>query len=282
MTASNFKTGRFSFEEEQFILDNVDKMSPADMAKELNRELKAVMKVMARIAVSDKTEVAAAAAQLKAKPYWSRIEAQFDKTEQELFVQHWHNISGQFKNDSLYTEELQIVEVIKLEILMNRTLVDQYSTRVQIDSLRDQHKKEKDANKKVQLESQLVALQISLTQSFRDYKDLLNEKKGMIKEIKGSREQRVKQLESSKETFGGLMRELILDPRERNRIGRHIEKMRLATQVEWERLSDMHQYENGEYDRPLLNADTINLEDNTPINTGEDEDNKDKKNGTDD
>jgi hypothetical protein len=52
-----------------------------------------------------------------------------------MFLYHWGRIISQFKDDVLPTEELQIIDTIKLDILMNRILRTQYETNKTISEL---------------------------------------------------------------------------------------------------------------------------------------------------
>lgn len=263
-----FKLGRVTKEEEEFILANIEAKTLDELSSELNRDVKTLQKILKRISISDNSTIAATAQQVKTRPYWSELEKQFSSDELELFVQHWHNIVYQFKNDTLYTEELQIVEVIKLEILSNRILTDQQKVRQSIDKVDKEIAKERrddgssvdSRNKITLLETKMTQLYIALNQYMSDYEGTLKHKKDMMKEIKGSREQRIKQLESSKESFAGWFRNLMLNPEERRNLGMWMEKMRLATDCEVERLYEYHQYENKEFDRPFLTPESVMLE----------------------
>lgn len=263
-----FKLGRVTKEEEAFILANIETMSLEELSKELNRDVKTLQKVLKRIAISDSSTIASAAQQVKTRPYWNELENQFNSEELQLFVQHWHNIVSQFRNDTFYTEELQIVEVIKLEILSNRVLTDQNKVRRDIEQTeKDIIKERKDDGvsqasiDRIRLaEQKIVQLYIALNQYMSDYEKILGHKKGMMKEIKGSREQRVKQLESSRESFAGWFRNLMLNPVERRNLGQWMEKMRIATEYEVIKLSEYHKYENKEYDIPLLTPESVLLE----------------------
>lgn len=204
------------------------------------------------------SETGAAIKELMKKPYWQELKNQFTNDELNLFSRHWHNIIQQFRNDTFYTEELQIVEVCKLEILMNRVLADIQDTRLAIEKLKkDIASGDLDDDEKSEAENQLINSKIALTQFNKEHKDLLADKKGMMKDIKGSREQRIKQLESSRESFGGWFRQLMTDHFRRKITGEWMEKNRLAHEYEVIRLSEIHQYENGEFDYPFLNADTM-------------------------
>jgi len=79
----------------------------------------------------------------------------------------------------------------------------------------------------------------------------------MLKDLKATREQRIKRLEDSKQTFIGWVRNLMSNPEARRQMGNDMEKMRLAMEVEKERLSEYHQYEDGKIDQPFLTPDTV-------------------------
>jgi len=263
-----FKLGRVTKEEETFILANIESMSLEEISQKLNRDVKTLQKILKRLTISDDSTIAAAAQQVKTRPYWNELENQFNSEELQLFVQHWHNIVSQFRNDTFYTEELQIVEVIKLEILSNRILTDQNKVRKDIEQTeKDIMKERRDDGTsqasidKIRLaETKITQLYIALNQYMSDYEKILNHKKNMMKEIKGSREQRIKQLESSRESFAGWFRNLMLNPSERRNLGQWMEKMRIATDYEVIRLSEYHKYENKEYDIPLLTPESVLLE----------------------
>ena len=79
----------------------------------------------------------------------------------------------------------------------------------------------------------------------------------MLKDLKATREQRIKRLEDSKQTFIGWVRNLMSNPDTRREIGIEMEKMRLAMNKEAERLSEYHKYEDGLIDQPFLTPDSV-------------------------
>jgi hypothetical protein len=86
---------------------------------------------------------------------------------------------------------------------------------------------------------------------------MLKEKNTILEKMKATRDARIKHIESGKHSFVGWMRQLLDNPERRLAVGRDMEKMRLATQVEFERLSDYHEYEDGEVDQPLLTPERV-------------------------
>ena len=83
----------------------------------------------------------------------------------------------------------------------------------------------------------------------------------MLKDLKGTREQRIKAIEDSKQTFASLVKQIATDSDFRVQIGFDMEKMRLAAEKEKERLSDYYTYEDGMVDQPFLTPETLKQED---------------------
>ena len=242
------KKGRFSKEEQKFIKENHESLSIEQIATELERDPDSVESYvnskLGKTAI-DKREIEAYY-DLKSRPYWRELEGQFTE------------------RDVLPTEELQVLDAIKLEVLMNRALKDQQTNLKDINRYEDLVTDEKRKPLEVQdkdyiysLERQVAVLRAASETMNRDYKDLQTKKSSMLKDLKATREQRVKRLEDSKQTFIGWVRNLISDPQTRHEMGMEMEKMRLAAYKEQERLSEYHQYEDKIVDQPFLTPDTV-------------------------
>ena len=91
----------------------------------------------------------------------------------------------------------------------------------------------------------------------RDYRDLQTKKNSMLKEMKATREQRVKRIEDSKQNFTGWMAYLVANPEVTTEYGREMEMMRLAMEKEKQRLAQFHQYNDDTVDQPFLTPDTV-------------------------
>tara|TARA_Y100001938_G_scaffold145524_1_gene222363 strand:- start:15766 stop:16560 length:795 start_codon:yes stop_codon:yes gene_type:complete len=260
------KKGRFSKEEQKFIKENYESLSIEEIATELDRDPDSVESYvnskLGKTAI-DKREIEAYY-DLKSRPYWRELEGQFTERELEILIYHWGRIIGQFRDDVLPTEELQVLDAIKLEVLMNRALKDQQTNLKDISKYEELVTDEKRKPLEVQdkdyiysLERQVAVLRAASETMNRDYKDLQTKKSSMLKDLKATREQRVKRLEDSKQTFIGWVRNLMSDPQTRHEMGMEMEKMRLAAYKEQERLSEYHQYEDQIVDQPFLTPDTV-------------------------
>lgn len=258
------KKGRISKEEERIINRLVDSLTVEDIALKLDRDVESVDNFIKRKLKIGLTGEEAAAFSLEARPYWNELTGQFTNDELELFKYHWSRIISQFKDDVFPTEELQVVDVIKLEILMNRCLKsnkDNLSELNLIDKLiRDERAKEKedrDQDYLMNLERQAASLRASQESLNRDYRELQSKKASILREMKGTREQRIKRLEDSKQSFTSWIAHLMQDPETLKKYGIEMEKMRLSMIKEKERLSAFHKYEDGLVDQPFLTPDTV-------------------------
>ena len=201
---------------------------------------------------------------LQNRPFWNDLDKQFSEEELQSLLYHWGRIITQFRDDVLPTEELQIIDAIKLEILMNRALIGQQDNMRSIDQFQDAVTVEKNKDLELQdkdyiynLERQIAVCRAAQDSLTRDYKDLQTKKAAMLKDLKATREQRIKRLEDSKQTFIGWVRNLMSNPDTRREMGIEMEKMRLAMKQEEKRLSEYHQYEDGGIDQPFLTPDTV-------------------------
>jgi hypothetical protein len=260
------KKGRFSNEEMQFIEQNCEVLSPEAIAETLQRDPESVRDWIAKrvgFSSSQKKE-AAVANELKTKPYYKELSKQFSPEELEMFQFHFKKMWSQFKDDVFHTEEMQIIDTIKLEILMNRILRSQHENQEEIilnerlvQNEKSRDKDQRDVDYIINLERQIAVLRASQETLSKDYKDLQARKATMLKDLKGTREQRIKAIEDSKQTFASLVKEIATNENFRTNIGIEMEKMRLATEKEKERLSEYFTYEDGRVDQPFLTPETL-------------------------
>ena len=260
------KKGRFSTEEMSFIEANAEVLSPESIAKKLDRDPDSIRDWIGKnIGFSAKQKKEAAVAnELKEKPYYKELSNQFSSEELDMFEFHFKKMWSQFKDDVFHTEEMQIIDTIKLEILMNRILKAQRDNQNEIvvaerlvreEKSRD--KDQRDMDLVINLERQVAVMRASQETLSKDYKDLQARKATMLKDLKGTREQRVKAIEDSKLTFASLVKKIATDPQYRSDLGIEMEKMRLAMNAEKERLSEYMTFEDGQVDQPFLTPETI-------------------------
>ena len=258
------KRGRLSNDEARYITDNAEDISIEEIAANLERDPTTIENFIKKNLKIGLSEFEQAAYDLEDRPYWIELRQQFSQEELELFKYHWGRIISQFKDDVFPTEELQVVDVIKLELLMNRGLKQNKSNIDQITAFEELVRTERatdpdqqDRDYILNLERQIASLRAAQESLNRDYRDLQTKKSAMLKEMKGTREQRIKRLEDSKQSFVGWVTHLMQNPNLTQQYGLEMEKMRLAMEKEKGRLSNFHQYEDGQVDQPFLTPDTV-------------------------
>jgi hypothetical protein len=262
------KTGRLSKEEQRQISRLIDSMTVEDIAKELDRRVEPVEKFVKNVLREGLSGIEAAAYSLEDRAYWPQIQNSFETEELELFKYHWTRIISQFRDDVLPTEELQIIDVIKLEILMSRSLANQKKNIEELNIQeamlaieREKDREDQDTDLLLAAQRQIAGLRAAQESLSKDLLAYQDKKARMLREIKGTREQRVKRLEESKQSFTAWVSTLMQDPDLMKKYGIEMEKMRLAMEKEKERLGKFHKYEDGTVDRPFLSADTVDKDD---------------------
>ena len=260
------KKGRFTKTEQEFIRNNHREMSNLEIATHLDRDpisIQSYIKEKIGNNTLDDREIEALH-DLQSRPFWKDLQKQFSEEELQSLLYHWSRIITQFRDDVLPTEELQIIDAIKLEILMNRALIGQQTNMRSIGEYEELVTVEKSKSLEIQdkdyiynLERQIAVCRAAQDSLTREYKDLQTKKASMLKDLKATREQRIKRLEDSKQTFIGWVRTLMSNPETCQQMGTDMEKMRLAMEAEKKRLSEYHKYEDGNIDQPFLTPDTV-------------------------
>ncbi len=270
--ASTKKKGRISKDEELFIKERLH-LDVETLGSELNRDPDSVEEFIKRKVArgefdppewlqDDDTETAEY--HLMSRPYWNEISQQFTDEELELFKYHWVRIIAQFNNEVIPTEEVQVVDLIKMDILMNRALRGNKENLEQIRVLealvRDERANDLDQQNPDDLfnwERQIASLKASQESLNKDYRELQTKKNGMLKDMKATREQRVKRMEDSKTNFTSWMAHLMTNPELAREYGKEMEKMRMAMDKEKDRLSQFHKYTDDQVDQPFLTPETV-------------------------
>lgn len=267
------KTGRISKPEESYINENIS-IGFRKIAENLDRNPDSVLDFIKRkiakgelqkpVWMSGETDQDRAKYDLTYRPYWIELKQQFTEEELKLFQYHWSRIISQFQDDVIPTEELQVVDLIKLELLMNRSLKGNKDNIEQISALetlilaeRQRDPDQIDRESLFNMERQVASLKASQESLNKDYRELQTKKSTMLKEMKATREQRVKRFEDSKSSFAGWMAYLISNPEITKSYGIEMEKMRMAMLKEKDRLSQYHKYLDENIDQPFLTPETV-------------------------
>lgn len=264
------KRGKLSIDEERYIRENISELSIEQIAEAINRTVKPVERYviennLGTTTLTEQQNNRTLITKLHSKTFWNEIVRQFDRDSGELeyFENTWIGLVKQFREDVLPAEELQIKQFITIDILINRSMKErkrhiQETERLQ--KLVEQEYKlpedQRDIQKLANLETQLSFARNSIANYTNEYTKLLNEQQKISKDLKATREQRIKRIEDGKSSWVGLIR-MLEDEEIREKEGREMEIMNMATQKTKKELRELYQYADENVDHPLLNCDTM-------------------------
>jgi hypothetical protein len=268
------KRGQLSLEEEKYIRDNMTTSSLEDIAEYLNRSIAPIERYISEEQLAkdptEQTDERILRQKLHSKNFWGEIKRQFDADtgELEYFESLWTNLIKQFREDVLPAEELQIKQFITIDILINRSMKERKRHIAETEKLQKEVDKEyakpeneRDIPRLANLETQLSFARNSIANYTNEYTKLLNEQQKISKDLKATREQRIKRIEDGKSSWVGLIR-MLEDEEVREREGREMEIISMATDKMKTVLYDYHQYADNTLDMPFLTPDSVTQKDN--------------------
>jgi hypothetical protein len=262
------KRGQLSLDEEKFINDHISTLSIDQIAQQLNRSSAPVERYAIEnnlLINKHNNDDKYLKHKLYQKNFWSEIERQFDKDSGELdyFASVWINLMKQFREDVLAAEELQIKQFITIDILINRSMKERKRHIVETEKLQklvdneySKSENERDIPKLANLETQLSFARNSIANYTNEYTKLLNEQQKISKDLKATREQRIKRIEDGKSSWTGLIR-MLEDEEIREKEGREMEILALATKKHKNNLENYHSYADNTVDKPFLTPDSV-------------------------
>lgn len=275
LNPNQLKKGSLSNKEKEEILSMASTMTAAEIAYKLHRSEHVVADfITAHYVPMQKTDdpqviKQSIRAELRQSHEWGRLKEEFDDKELLLFEEKYVKLMSQFNNNVEPSEETQIFQSIKLEILMSRNLIARKAC------LKDAERIERllgeflgkfkgdtgamsddDRAYALNLEQQLAGLRASETIRTTEYEKLGSAHAKLQKDLKATRDQRIREVEDGKVSYLGLIK--MLQQREQaEKEGRTRELLKMAADKELGRLSQYHRYEDGSLDRPILSDETV-------------------------
>jgi len=263
------KRGQLSLDEERFITDNFGRISIEEISEKLNRNTAPIQRYVKenQLLVSDeeKTDINYLKEKLHTKTFWNEVTRQFDEDTGELqyFEDTWVGLIKQFREDVLPAEELQIKQFITIDILINRSMKERKRHIAETDKLQrlvdkeyEKSETDRDIPRLANLETQLSFARNSIASYTNEYTKLLSEQQKISKDLKATREQRIKRIEDGKSSWTGLIR-MLEDEIIREKEGREMEILSIATENNKKKLEEYHNYEDNTIDRPFLTPESI-------------------------
>ena len=268
------KRGQLGLDEEKFIREKVNTLSSTEIAQHLNRNEAPIRRFIDEERLLEDDDIINDEAYLKrklhSKTFWGEIKKQFDNETGELlyFENTWTNLLRQFREDVLPAEELQIKQFITIDILINRSMKERKrhiaeteKLQKEVDKQYDKEEDQRDLSRLMSLETQLSFARNSIANYTNEYTKLLNEQQKISKDLKATREQRIKRIEDGKSSWVGLIR-MLEDEDIREKEGREMEIINMATKKAQKKLFEYHQFADQSVDRPFLTPESVVVEQN--------------------
>lgn len=259
------KRGKLSKKEMEFIRQNCFSLPLEQIAEVLNRTVAPVQKFVDKqnLKMRNMTDNEHLLVQLRDRYYYKELQKQFTDAEL-IFFEHQHiDYFRQFSEDVTHTEEMEILEVIRTEVLINRGMEDRQEVIQNIDRLNRMIDTEMEKPMAMQdtvalasFQTQLGAAISSKSAYINEHEKLLTKKERLLKDLKGTREQRKRNADDAKTNFTSWLRQLE-DDKVRKDESFDMEVHRVAADKATDRLSGYHAFEDGVVDQPLLNSDTF-------------------------
>jgi hypothetical protein len=166
------------------------------------------------------------------------------------------------------TEATQTFQMINLEINLNRHNAERMASmhelsRLQtlLDKLYKKDPFDQSPEDLVQIKELEIIIQTTAAAGgakTKEHSDILKQHQAILKDLKGTRDQRIKNLED-RGKFIGLLKDLEVAER-REEIGEIMGLMDLAISKEEDRLAQPYQFMDQMVDQPLLNYKTVQLD----------------------
>lgn len=254
-----------------------------EMAEILNKPVKLIQKLRKKLVVGkteEEQEEFELISALHTRKYWAKIKEELSGAEeQHVFESHWVNLLRQFSKDVLYSEEIQIIELIRFELISNKVIRENKESEKLIadleqDILLERQKDRPDKQLISALADRLDNLRKSKGIFLKQLLELSDKKQKLYQELKATRDQRIKQFTDDGYTFPKLVK-LLHDEQAKDRQGRMLGLMKKAMDNEYAKLTAPHKYEDNKIDIPILTPESVLMQDeNKPIdNVGEEIDN---------
>ena len=264
-----YKQGRFTHGEQEFIKSNIAHRTPDELASELNRDPISVRAYIKRNQLIKYTPDGVSLGdgylleQLTNESFYKSIKKQLDPIELEEFQLAWVESMEELGVDVRFTEKIQLKQLILLDIFMNRINVQKQIDIERIEYLQEELKAElrlarelRDTDMIKIYQTEVASLRLSVKESVKNYNDLLREYKHVQKVLSGARAERVDKINNSTSNFVGWLT-LLEDRKVREQIGKEWEIFRMAKEKEAQKLSELHTFEDGEVDLPIISAETV-------------------------
>lgn len=267
-SVKNIKRGRLSDEEKKLIQDWLEFKTDAEIAQDLRRALPQVVEYKklylsnSPAPLAKRTEAEEFKRELRARPEWMQICDEFSENEIIYFENDYVALRQQFKQ-LVHTEFKQVKHLITLDILMHRHMTERRRSQEEIERIEKLINRElqkpqvqQDVTLIQQLDMNLQANKAASSQKTKEYKDLQEKHQAIMKDLKATRDQLIKNVDQ-KGRFLEVLK-MLTDEDTKRLVTEENGLYNLASKEETRRLSKLHKYRDNVIDRPIMTPETIN------------------------
>jgi hypothetical protein len=262
--------GSISDEVKQWILKNKSAITADEMAKQLKLKPATVQKIIDTFG-GLQNKNAMWRERLRRSVIWKQIREELNDVEIEFFVEKYMQLMEQFKDDVMATEEQQVFNIIRIEVLMHRNMAGKKSLRQGIERL-ERHSEEllqahgnSIAGMDVETRDQWDTLIENISDAHKaeqsktgEYTNLQKEHNALTEGLKATRDQRLDRASTSKKSWTELVKDLLQrDVQEKET--RQLELYKLALNEETKRLGTPFRFQDNTMDLPYLSPETIEM-----------------------
>ncbi len=280
------KKTRLTIDEKAFIKDNAHKMTDAELAQYLKRNIVTITRnrkalgiqkgAQGKIIEIDTSEDEATfdrlsnedqrktmEHQIRSSSRYKELQHLFTPEELERYVRKWSSYTVQFRADVMATEETQIDQLVQYEILIDRNLSDRqwannelHRLEKVLNKLEDESEEIRSIDRIFKVEAQLGSIRGSQPNRTTEFIKLQEKHASILKDLKATRVQRIRDVESSKHNFMDWVK-MMMDKEYQEREARNMELVRIAAQQEYKKLGEYHEFMDETVDRMIINEDTV-------------------------
>lgn len=269
------KKGRFSNQEYEFIISNVNKMTDEEIALAIQRDVVSVrnyvnhnnlrIKSILDMATDGEVELAVLLKSLRQKSYYQSIKKQLSEEELKYFEERWVETVKQFELNIKPTEEIQLKQAIILDIAIDRVQIEKQHNADEIERLNvlineelRLPKESRDMYRIERLVEEINYCRGAIKDSMKTYRELITEYKNIQIQLKASRSQRMEKIEEGSKNWSNYLK--LLDDEEFRRLANNdADAMRMAKHNARMKLYEFVEFDDGTVDLPILNSDSTAL-----------------------
>lgn len=272
-TTKPLKTGALSDQEKRTIEQLIKFESFKSVAEKLNRKENTVRVWCQRHGiVKDTTSVNKQIDEKKKRsPHFEELSNVLIEREMDLAIKIYTELMKQFGGDVLASEEIQVIDFCIISALLNRALAREKEVLKLLEqqtAIMEQLEKEKsllteDDDKENwydridSVSLRIASLSDDLKEAKKNQFSLIDKKEKSTREMGASRTLRRDELSKMNENWGDFILYLKTNPNFRAKLGLEMEKNRLSVKEEYIRLSQLHEYDDGEINYPVYNSDVV-------------------------